>query len=466
MKNFTQQTQTLLGFRRGLWALFIAGLIPVIFFSSFQPWTWGIMDDPGMVMAARELHTTIPIKKKLAILFPIEGVSSGMFKPLWYVYVRGRLAILESASGQHTVQMLLVLSVLLAWWRLSLLFGVEATMIPLGLLMTLYFGPFTIAGIGFLSIQELPGLALFSWALYFAKFSQTTSRDGPLIPLIICVVAACLMKETFFCLIPPVLLCLYSQNSSMGQKVSAICLMVLFIGFPIFLWTHVKTGYSAGYRMDIHHLVSQTGLSLEHLAWTYKFGTPLLLLGFTAKVTQREFRLFDLVCLAGTGLYFAVLVPWTADIGYYQGPIAPFLGFLTAGCAYALFSLRNPFIRRTSKVFTIGLALLMIFSITKQSYKTHSFNKGLSDVQLYLIDHLKDEQVFVNGEEAAGTIPQGMQLISHKSFKNFRYVTDAALIKSPAYIVVYNSSRYISPLVPKNASTVLSHDGWNVFYYP
>ena len=444
-----------------LWALFITAIIPVIFFSTFRPWTWGIMDEPGMVIAARQLHAPLPIKEKLQILFPPEGVSSGMFKPLWYVYVRGRLALIESASAQHAIQMFLLLLVLLAWWRLSCLFHIEKTLIPLALLLTLYFGPLTVAGIGFLSIQELPGIVLISWALYFSKRSQINHQNLFLFFAVLCVIAACLIKETFFCLIPAVLFCLSLQPSSKTQKITMIVLALLFIGFPIFLWTHVRTGYSAGYRLEIGSLISHTVLSLKNLAWTYKFATPLLLSGLLIKTIKKEFNSLEIMCLIGAGLYFGILIPWTAQIGYYQGPLGPFLGFLTAQCAHTFLEWPTILIRNIAKTVILLLAMLMVGSIAKQAHKTWAFNKGLLETQTYLINHLKNEVVYVNGEEAATTIPQGMQLLSNKRFNTFQYTTDMTTIHPPAYAVLYENSLTFPP--KKEALMVSSSNNWIIF---
>src|SRR5262249_16286744 len=133
-----------------------------------------------------------------------------------------------------------------------------------------------------------------------------------------------------------VLLCLYDRRMSTIQKIISFILAIIFIGYPIFLFRYVKTDYSANYQLTIGKLFSESILTLKHLIWTYKFCMPLIIAGLLKKIIERDFSSFDVMCLGGAALYAGILVPWTSEFGYYQGPMGPFLGFLTMRCSQAL----------------------------------------------------------------------------------------------------------------------------------
>lgn len=404
------------------------------------------------------------MRQKLEMLFPSRPLSSGMFKPLWDPYARGRMLISENARFQHFFQFALIVGVLTLWWALARLYGVERWAIPLGLLFTLYFGPFSIAGFSMLSIQELPGTVLISLALLMAAKSNDRDESLPLIGSLVFVIAACLMKETFFSLLPAVLISIWSPRASIKRRATMAAIVTLLVLWPTFLNLFVKGAYSSGYSLNLAELPFKVIRAIQSFFWTYKFAVPILIVGLIIKFSRRDFSRFDLICMGGAIFYFGVLIPWTTEMGYYQGPMGPFLGFLVAQCILSI--VRHwPKSVRAFVPTVMALSVLAAASIGRQAFVAQQFNEGLLDVKLYLVNHWKGEAIYTNGEEATETIPAGMSLIAGRTYPRFTRL-QGAISLTPAYLAVYRSSRYPVPPLPQTSETIMTKGGWTLYFIP
>jgi hypothetical protein len=445
-------------------ALCAAAIVPLIYFGMMKPWTWGVMDEPGIVFSAREFKSGDPSTRR-NVLFPKEMVhEEGRLRPLYFPYIRGRFIIFDSATAQHRIQVLLILITVAAWCRVAKLHGVKVVGIVMGALLTLYFGPFSIAGVSLLSIQELPGILLFSFAALSAIEAKRRGNSFLLGVALTLATGAVLVKETMFCLLPVIVIFLSERPLRVPEKIFLGVMITACVIFPLYLLTDVRGAYSRPYRLDITNITTNFFLGLIHLANTFKFGFVFVILGIIYKAVRGRITRFDIACAMGALLYFLILTPWTSDISYYHGPLGPFLGFLAGRGVEELFESGHD----STPLWAISLAIVLsggaVFSVWKNVRRVYLFNDGLREVRAYLAENLRNEPVYVNGDEAAGSIPQGMTLDHGKEFHRFIFATPSTVVRGPAYLVInLHQERYFPPTVPTTAKKVLDHPWWQIF---
>jgi hypothetical protein len=443
------------------WGLATLSFGYLAYFSCLKPWTWGIADEPGLAMDARDFHKKTSFQEWINYFRPVH--TGGRFNPLVFPYLNARFALLSTASGQHMLQVFMILSVLLLWVFIASAFDPDPRLIPLGLLFTLYFGPFSGGAMSFLSMQELPMLALISVALCCVVPAGKNNIIRSAL-FFACVIPVVFLKETAFALLVPLLVVLSGRPSSLGRNLTMLILGTIVVLFPIAMMRWVRGDYSASYQMSCGLIMRNGWEGLKQLSWTYKFCMPLLIVGLPLMIVKKLFNRFDALCLIGTACYFLVLTPWTGEMTYYHAPLGPFIGFLTARAALAII---DAFPRRNVITCSIllGIGMLAVASVFRQAHRIYSFNAALGNVQDYLVQHLNSEHVYLNGEEASVTVPQGMSLRSGKHFGPFVFAHSNTRIQAPAYVVIVTrQTRYPPPVVPSQARKVFSEDRWDLFY--
>lgn len=448
------------------WLLCIVVIFPLLYYACLKPWGWGLMDEPSFVLDAQAIRAAPGAAEKLHRIVPqIMPGGSGRYRPLYWVVLKLRFLAISSATGQHALQALTLLLIMLLWVVIARKSGLEEEAIPWGILFTLYFGPLTIATINFLSVQEAPGLLLISGAMGAALKSRTPRGAFWLLTACLLTLAAILLKETFFCFIPCVLWCFKERPWTSGEKVSAAFLALVMVGWPLLAILHVKGGYTSGYALDVRTVTTNTFMGIKNLFWTYKFAAPFLVVGVLLRLITRRWDRFDTLCALGGAAYFLVLVPWTSEMSYYQGPFAPFIGFLAARGAWTIAEALS----QTKLIGPVWAALgisglLCVASVTKQLRHIYKHNAGVQEVRRYMIDHWRNETVYVTGEEAARTLPEGMMIMSGRTFPLFVSAGPTTEIKKPSILIVNTGqTRYLPPAIPPSATPVLSTEGWQIF---
>lgn len=426
------------------------------------------MDEPGLAAWAQKYHQSTSSIERRHILFPPTMWKSqgGRWRPLYDTYARSRFILISSPLIQHFIQWLLVASILMMWAFIANHHRMPSSGIVLGLLATHYLGSFTVASISLLSIQELPVLFFLTASILLTDYCRNGSGIIVGILAFLSALIAVLIKETAFSLIPAVLVIGARTEFRKWERALGVVLITIFIAFPIFLMEYVQGDYSSSYEISINILIQRAFETIQNFSWSFKFGVPFLLIGLSIKLFRTNWSRLDMVCLIGIVSYLGILLPWTSSMNYYQGPIGPFLGFLTASAFVAINKevTRSPY-KELILWTSILLFTFMALSPLKNLQKSHQMNEGLLQVQTFLIEKLKDEHVYINGEEAANTIPQNMSLRTNRTFNSFIYASPDIKFQYPCYVINNSGqTRYPTLKLPPEARQVAKFAYWEIFY--